>query len=107
MTHLADRTALLETVTEKEWMQQVRTWAVRNQWMVYHTHDSRRSESGFPDLLLVRHGRAIAAELKSVRGRQSPAQKAWLHALEECGIEAYCWRPTDERAVRERLEKRD
>ena len=38
-------------------------------WLVYHTFDSRRSAAGFPDLVMVRNGRLIFAELKSATGK--------------------------------------
>lgn len=50
---------------------------------------------GFPDCFLVRAERAVAAELKSARGRLSPEQKAWLEAMARAGIEVYIWRPAD------------
>lgn len=36
----------------------------------YHTHDSRRSQAGFPDLVLVHpgQGRIVYAELKTMKG---------------------------------------
>ena len=65
-------------------------------WLVYHTHDSRRSAAGFPDLVFVRGERLIVAELKTERGRVSNAQSAWLAALDAIsGIETYVWRPND------------
>ena len=64
--------------------------------LVYHTHDSRRSVPGFPDLVIVGHGRCIFAELKTERGRLSEAQKEWLASLEECaGVESFVWKPSD------------
>lgn len=59
--------------------------------------------AGFPDLVLVRDGRLIFAELKGDSGRLSEAQTAWLVALEVvnvahvCGpcIEVYRWKPAD------------
>lgn len=51
-------------------------------WMHYHTHDSRRSAEGFPDLVLVRGDQLIFAELKSEKGKTTPAQDTWLMALE-------------------------
>lgn len=67
-----------------------------NGWRVYHTRDSRRSPAGFPDLVLVRDGRLIFAELKSERGRVEPEQRAWLGDLMLVpGAEVRIWRPSD------------
>ncbi|MDR4533224.1 VRR-NUC domain-containing protein [Glutamicibacter sp. PS] len=63
---------------------------------IYHTHDSRRSPAGFPDLVLVHPRRGVIfAELKSERGRVSDAQQAWLEDLRAAGQVAYVWRPMD------------
>lgn len=78
-------------------------------WRTYHTHDSRRSNPGFPDLVLVRDGVLIFAELKSETGRVSPAQTEWLGELEGVAqrvarpsadgptfpVQVYVWRPRD------------
>jgi hypothetical protein len=65
-------------------------------WRVYHTHDSRRSATGFPDLAMVRGGRLVFAELKTSRGRVGRDQAGWLDALAGCGaVESYLWRPAD------------
>lgn len=67
-------------------------------WMAYHTHDSRRSNAGWPDLVLVhpRHRRLIIWELKSAKGRATPAQLAWLAALRNIpGILVGLKRPED------------
>lgn len=62
----------------------------------YHTHNSRRSPAGFPDLVLVHRtsGRLIFAELKSATGRLSDHQRGWLHWL---GIahEVHVWTPNN------------
>ena len=50
---------------------------------------------GWPDLLLVKGGRMIAAELKSDTGRLAPEQRLWLSVLEGAGVETYLWRPSD------------
>jgi len=81
-------------MTERDWMAKVIEAARWMGWLVYHTHDSRRSEAGFPDLVLVRD-RVVYAELKSERGRLTPQQREWLDALGATGAEAYVWRPTD------------
>ena len=73
-------------------------------WMVYHTHDSRGSAAGFPDLVLVRPPRLLTVELKSARGRLPPAQREWLEVLEKCRqVEVYVWRPADWETIVERL----
>ena len=75
-------------------------------WRHYHTHDSRRSDRGFPDLVLVRAPRLVFAELKRQNGRVRPDQKLWLGALQTvaaaveaaCGqalVEVHLWRPID------------
>lgn len=66
-------------------------------WLSYHTHDSRRSQAGFPDLVMVnaQQGRVLYRELKSERGSASCAQRHWLEALAKAGQDAALWRPTD------------
>lgn len=61
----------------------------------YHTYDSRRSDPGFPDLVIVGRGGVIFAELKSTRGKVSLHQQAWWEDLTKAGAEAYIWRPED------------
>lgn len=61
---------------------------------IYHTHDSRRSQHGFPDLVLVRE-RIVFLELKRDKGKLAPAQKLWLRALRDAGGEVYLIRPRD------------
>lgn len=64
-------------------------------WRVYHTYDSRRSAHGFPDLVLVRRGRLIFAELKTDKGRITRDQQVWLNDLVATAAEPYVWRPRD------------
>ena len=75
-------------------------------WRVYHTHDSRHSAAGFPDLVAVRDGRLVFAELKSDDPRSKPTreQRAWAAELDatECA-EVYLWRPADWDTVRQTL----
>lgn len=63
--------------------------------MVYHTYDSRRSNPGFPDLVIVGPGGVIFAELKSSTGKVSLAQQEWIDKLNSAGGTAYVWRPED------------
>jgi len=63
----------------------------------YHTHDSRRSQAGFPDLVLIhnRTKKLMFVELKAQAGRVSPAQESWLNDLRLGGQVAEVWRPSD------------
>lgn len=61
---------------------------------VYHTHDSRRSHRGFPDLVLLRprDGRVLYLELKAEGEEPKPDQIDWEYALKYCGQEHhYIW----------------
>jgi len=64
-------------------------------WRYYHTHDSRRSVAGFPDLVALRPPRFVVIELKSARGKLTAEQDAWLAAFQRLGAEVYVWRPSD------------
>ena len=75
----------------------VRKLATLNGFMTYHTHWSKGSEAGYPDLTLVhpKQGRIIFAELKSPTGKTTPAQDLWLASLRAAGAEVHLWRPAD------------
>lgn len=65
-------------LTEREMQDAIRTAALRYGWAFYHTHDSRRSDGGFPDCVCVKDGRVLVFELKRQRGRVGPKQQAWI-----------------------------
>lgn len=78
-------------MTEAELLRNVREACAWLGLRCYHTHDSRRSVAGFPDLVIV--GRRVAfVELKSA-SRITRAQQAWLDALAAAGSWVYVWRP--------------
>jgi hypothetical protein len=83
-------------MTEAQLLQAVRDLARLRGWLCYHTHDSRHSEPGFPDLMLVhpRTGQVFMVELKSTSGRLTTAQETWLAALRNAGLRVEVWRPT-------------
>jgi hypothetical protein len=91
--------AVLPPQTEREFQASVVKYAKMLGYRVYHTHDSRRSVAGFPDLVLVRRPRIVFAELKSQRGRVTDDQAYWIRDLRACGAEVYLWRPSDWPAV--------
>ena len=92
-------------MTEKAFQALVTDWARLRKWKYYHTHDSRRSPAGFPDLVLARSidSRIVYAELKSEKGVLSTDQEEWVDLLKICGQEIYVWRPSDWDEIQLRL----
>jgi hypothetical protein len=92
-------------MSEAEWQRTVTELATTLEFEWYHTHDSRRSPAGFPDLVLVRE-RVIFTELKTEHGRLTNSQSDWIHRLHVAGAEAYVWRPSDWPEVERTLQER-
>jgi hypothetical protein len=92
-------------MTEAQWQATVVELATRRGWLTYHVHDPRRSNPGFPDLVLVKE-RVVFAELKAQKGRLTEQQSIWQIALRVAGAEAYCWRPSDWPQVEQTLRRR-
>lgn len=90
-------------LTEAEWQALVVQYARLHGWQVFHHLDSRGTEPGWPDLVLIRPPDLVVAELKSERGKLTPSQEKTIAALTECGIEAHVWRPRHEAEVFARL----
>lgn len=61
---------------------------------IYHTHDSRRSNPGWPDLVICKPPHILFVEVKTKRGIVSPEQHEWIAALTACGLEAWIVRDT-------------
>lgn len=80
-------------MTERELQQAVNEALRWSGWMLYHTHDSRRSQAGFPDIVAVKGARTIWAELKTEKGKLRQEQREWLDALVEAQPEVYLVRP--------------
>lgn len=102
-------------VSEKAFQASVLDLADRLKWKTAHFHSTIRhvrekdgsyrtigdkAAAGFPDLVLVRDGRLIFAELKREGAKLSPAQREWADAL--IGVETVSrtvswrtWRPSD------------
>ena len=102
------RRGLPPLVSEKAWQQAVVQLVRQHGYgLSYHTFDSRRSPSGFPDLIAVHREPGhpcYAVELKTDIGQVTPAQQAWLEALGGCtGVVAEIWRPAMLQEVVEKL----
>lgn len=94
---------LADTLTEAQWQSQTVAlcrqlgwecfWAPRNQ----PTSRGHRQTvpAGFPDLVVLGHGRALFLELKTETGRIRSEQKQVLARLAEAGCECAVLRPRD------------
>lgn len=97
-------TTVSHLVAEKEFQATVREVAKALGWESYTTWNSIHSPQGFPDLFMVRGPRAVAAELKRMNGKPTPAQIKWLSILAQVpGIETFLWRPCDWDQIKEVL----
>lgn len=99
----------LETLSEALFMGQVTDLATRRGWRWLHIEpgltDRGRYRTpvkgslgpGWPDLILIRGQRIIAAELKSQKGKPpTPKQADVLATIEATGMaETYVWKPSD------------
>lgn len=64
-------------------------------WTTYHTHDSRRSNPGFPDVVAFKGSRLMFVEFKRESGVVRPEQHAWLEGLTAAHDEVYLVRPSN------------
>ena len=87
-----------DVLTERELSQQVFDLAVLTGWRVVRFPAWRPTSTtpGFPDIVAVRGGRLLFAELKTETGKLTPAQREWLWLLAEAGgVDVYVWRPSN------------
>jgi len=93
------RQATLPAMTEQQLQDAVTALADVLGWSWYHTHDSRRSRPGYPDLHLWHpgKGRGLFVELKRAGKGPTAAQAAVLLELAQVyGQDAvHVWTPTD------------
>jgi len=96
---------LPEALTEGRFLAKILGVAQRQGWLSYHTHNSRRSAPGFPDLVLCRPGELLCIEVKTAQGKLTLPQQTWLQMLERVGtpVEVAVWRPGEWPAILTRL----
>jgi hypothetical protein len=90
-------------MSEADWQKRITDYCdhLRLRW--HHEVDSRRSKSGFPDLVIVGR-RVLFAELKRENdSKVTPEQADWLRDLRDAGVEVHVWRPSDWPYVARRL----
>lgn len=91
---------LAATESEASFMARVVALARLNHWKVFHAHRSDHSESGFPDLVMLRRNRLLAWECKSQSGRPTAEQIAWRDAFDGViTVRAEIVRPSDWDAI--------
>ena len=67
---------------EKDFQARVVQYARLRGWRVMHHWNSMHSPAGWPDLFMVKDGRALAIELKVGKNLPTTAQLRWLDALD-------------------------
>ena len=99
--------ALPEDTPEDGFLARIRSLACPYGWETYHTYSSRRSEPGFPDLVLCNGTDLLLYELKTNTGKATMAQQRWLSLLMRTGcVETGIWRPRDWPDIAARLTRR-
>lgn len=93
------RDALAASMSEDQLQRSVQERATIHGWRWHHETDSRRSNPGLPDLVMVHpvQRRIAFWELKrqSPRAKTTDEQRAWLEAAAAAGAEAAVIRPLD------------
>ena len=92
---------------EKDWQRLVTDCATIYGWAWWHQPDSRRTQAGIPDLLLIRETAqgvdVLWAELKRQKGKLTARQEEVISLLIRGGHEVHVWRPSDWPKVEARL----
>lgn len=81
---------------ESAFLAKVDAYAKEHGWLTYHTWKSANSAPGFPDLVMLRAGQLIVAELKVGTNRTTKAQDQWLDAFREMptyAVDVFVWYP--------------
>ena len=87
--------AVAKTMTEDALMGHIARLCKDLGLLAYHTRDSRRSASGYPDWHIVGPVGSLFRECKTEKGRVTAAQDEWLTGLRAAGHDADVWRPSD------------
>lgn len=104
-------------VSEKEFTRQLIRFAQMHGWATAHFRPARVTRDGketyetpvagdgkgWPDLVLFRGARQVAAELKVPPNTTSSEQDEWLDRFRAAGVPAYVWTPDDWPTIEEVL----
>jgi hypothetical protein len=80
-------------MTEDELLLEITRWCQALHLPMYHTHDSRRSPAGFPDLVIIGSS-VLWRELKTEGGSVRREQEMWGASLLAAGQDWGIWRPS-------------
>lgn len=90
---------VIAALSEAEFQDMIITRAKAQGWLVHH--DRRQDigiagDTGYPDLTLAKNGVVLFIEVKTMDGKTTPGQTAWVKAL---GPQAFIARPSDWHAI--------
>jgi hypothetical protein len=89
MTVTMEAPHYVREMSERQFQDLLVETAITLGYVTYHTHDSRRSDPGFPDLVCVKPGRPVLfVEVKAEKGRVSPIQQLWVDTINEASGDA-------------------
>lgn len=80
-------------MSEADWQKRITDYCDLLHLKWHHEVDSRKSKSGWPDLVIAGPAAVIFAELKTDTGKVSPEQTEWLERLTNAGAFVFVWRP--------------
>jgi len=84
------------SLTHKAFQAAIVRLATAHGWKAHFTTNSRKSPSGWPDLVLARVGECLIAEMKVGTDTVSIEQAVWLQLLGTVpGLETYVWHGPD------------
>lgn len=105
VSELVQMSSVAADCSEEEFTREVIAAAQLHGWRVAHFRPARTAKgwrtavagdgAGFPDLVLVRRGVLLVAELKTNSGRFRTGQREWLAAFQAANIPAHVWRPRE------------
>ena len=86
-----------DQTTEAEWQASIVEMATALGWLTYHTHDSRRSDKGYPDLTCSHplHGVVWFECKRQAKPKITREQRDWIRTLQQSGNLAAIVRPSD------------
>ena len=97
------RSLAAQAATEDDLLVAVVRLLTIGHWRWHHVRRSdaalQQGDPGWPDIVALRGGRLVVAELKSERGAYRTGQPERLAAFTAVGAECFTWRPSDIAAI--------